>query len=96
MTMSDNKINHIAVLLKSIGHPIRIKIIRLLSHHSYMSVNDISIALSVEQPVMSLHLAVLRKINVIKAEKRGKNAFYSLVNVNIKQIVSIAYYTNLD
>ena len=96
MTMSDNKINHIAVLLKSIGHPIRVQIIRVLTNNSSMSVSELSANLSIDQPVMSLHLAVLRKHNVIKAEKRGKQSFYYLSDINAQQIVNIAYYAKMD
>ena len=94
--MNSKKNMHIAALLKSIGHPIRIQIIRVLTNNSSMSVSDLSLSLSIDQPVMSLHLAVLRKYNVIKAVKRGKQSFYYLSDINIQQIVNIAYYAEMD
>ena len=94
--MNSKKNIHIAALLKSIGHPIRVQIIRVLTNNSSMSVSELSANLSIDQPVMSLHLAILRKHNVIKAEKKGKQSFYFLSDINIQQIVSIAYYAKID
>ena len=82
-----------ASLLKSIGHPIRIQIIITLSNNAYMTVTDLSHHLSVNQPVMSLHLAILRKNNVIKGKKQGKKSVYSISDISAKQIVNIAYNT---
>ena len=90
--MIDDKSVESAALLKSIGHPIRIKIIRALTHHSSMTVTELSAYLSIDQPIMSLHLGVLRKCNVIKAIKSGKQSFYSISDISTKQIVNIAYH----
>ena len=61
----ENKIQLTASLLKSIGHPIRIEIILYLAHCQHVTVTQISNDLSVQQPIMSLHLSVLRKQKVI-------------------------------
>ncbi len=92
----DNLNNHIfssAHLLKTIGHPIRVQIIITLSQYSEMTVTQLSNFLSIDQPVMSLHLAILRKKHVIKAQKKGKLAIYSIEDVSVKQIVNLAYHS---
>ena len=88
-----NRVRESASLLKAIGHPIRVQIIRILSQYSYMTVTELSEFLSIDQPIMSLHLGVLRKHDVIKVKKEGKNSVYSISNISIKQIVNIAYHT---
>ncbi len=80
-----------AKLLKSIGHPIRVKIIIALSQNGSMTVTKISNYLSIHQPVISLHLAVLRKQNVITVKRDGKKSYYSIEDISVKQIVNIAY-----
>jgi len=92
----DHLNNHIfssANLLKAIGHPIRVQIIIALGQYSEMTVTQLTNFLSIDQPVMSLHLAILRKKNVIKVQKRGKLAVYSIEDVSVKQIVNIAYHS---
>ena len=92
----DNKKNQVfesAALLKSLGHPIRVQIIIALSENSFMTVTQLSNSLSIDQPVMSLHLAILRKQNVIKAKKEGKQALYSIEDKSVKQIINLTYHT---
>ena len=89
----ENKIQLTASLLKSIGHPIRIKIIIYLSQYQHVTVTKISNDLSVQQPIMSLHLSVLRKQKVIMVKKDGKKSLYSISDISAKQIVNIIYNT---
>mgnify|MGYP001162298818 CR=1 FL=1 len=90
---SEDNIINTAALLKAIGHPIRVQIILVLSQKSYMTVTELSETLEIDQPVMSLHLAILRKQNVIAVKKYGKTSKYSMLDVSVRQIVSIVYYS---
>lgn len=95
MTLSKlNIIDQSASLLKSVGHPIRFRIILVLGNQKHMTVTELSELLNVDQPVMSLHLAVLRKKAIIDVKKDGKNSLYSIVDKSIQQIVNIIYNTN--
>tara|TARA_B100000427_G_C15359833_1_gene529344 strand:- start:442 stop:729 length:288 start_codon:yes stop_codon:yes gene_type:complete len=79
-----------AALLKSIGHPIRVQIMIALSQKASMTVNSLSQQLNIDQPVMSLHLAILRKKSIIKVKRNGKQSEYSISNISVKQIINIA------
>ena len=91
--MLENHIIKAAALLKSLGHPIRVSIIIALSEHSVMTVTQLSHYLHIDQPIMSLHLAVLRNQNTIQVKKEGKQSFYSIQDVSVKQIINIIYYS---
>tara|TARA_B100001250_G_scaffold173815_1_gene149546 strand:+ start:5363 stop:5644 length:282 start_codon:yes stop_codon:yes gene_type:complete len=91
--MLENNIIQAAALLKSLGHPVRVSIIIALSEYSVMTVTQLSNYLDIDQPVMSLHLAVLRNQNTIQAKKEGKQSFYSIEDVSVKQIVNLIYHT---
>ena len=93
MANTNDHIIQSALLLKSIGHPIRVSIIIALSQHSSMTVTQLSNYLSIDQPIMSLHLAILRKQHIIRVKKDGKNSFYSIEDIAIKQIVNLVYHT---
>ena len=82
-----------AALLKAVGHPIRLSIILSLQDNYALTVSDLVDLLSIDQPVMSLHLGILRNCNIINAEKVGKQSIYSISNHSIKQIVSVIYNT---
>tara|TARA_Y100000814_G_C12078945_1_gene315828 strand:+ start:222 stop:509 length:288 start_codon:yes stop_codon:yes gene_type:complete len=95
MISNSQQIINSASILKSIGHPIRIQIIILLGQYTEMTVTQLSEKLNVEQPVMSLHLGVLRKKNIIHSIKKGKKSIYSINDVSVKQIVNMMYNTRL-
>ena len=79
----------IASLLKSVAHPIRIKVIRLIFENESISVSQIHTLLNIDQPVISLHLGILKKHGVINSKKEGKNSYYFIVNRSIIQIIEI-------
>ena len=91
--MLKNQISKAAILLKSIGHPIRVSIIISLSQNSVMTVSQLSDHLDVDQPVMSLHLAILRNLKIIQVQKKGKQSLYSIKETSIKQAVNIVYHS---
>tara|TARA_B100001741_G_C16286625_1_gene474827 strand:+ start:218 stop:505 length:288 start_codon:yes stop_codon:yes gene_type:complete len=93
MKKDKNFIVKAAALLKSIGHPIRVQIMIALSQKTSMTVNSLSQQLNIDQPVMSLHLAILRKKSIIKVKRNGKQSEYSISNISVKQIINIAYHS---
>lgn len=80
-------------ILKSVGHPIRVKIILALADYTEMSVTELTQFLKIEQPVMSLHLAVLRNANIIIVKKQGKKSMYSILDSSVLQAVQIIYHS---
>ena len=80
-------------ILKSVGHPIRVKIILALADYTEMTVTELTQFLKIEQPVMSLHLAVLRNTNVIIVRKQGKKSMYSILDSSVLQAVQIIYHS---
>ena len=82
-----------AILFKAVGHPIRIKILRVLTQYNTMTVTELSHFLSIEQPVISLHLAILRKHSILKVQKKGKQSSYSILDMSLRQAVNLVYNT---
>lgn len=80
-------------ILKSVGHPIRVKIILALADYTEMTVTELTQFLKIEQPVMSLHLAVLRNANIIIVKKQGKKSMYSILDSSVLQAVQIIYHS---
>ena len=76
-------------LLKTMGHPIRLSIVQLLSDSEELTVTEIYSKLEIEQAVASHHLRIMKNGNVLKSSKKGKNNFYSLTHPNIKSIFDL-------
>lgn len=78
--------DHIAEMLKTMGHTLRISIIKLLCDNKKLSVTEIFTALGVEQAVASHHLRLLKSAGIVAAKKDGKHSYYYISNAVIKKI----------
>lgn len=74
----------LAEALRSIGHPERIAIVYLicLSEEKRMMVKNIYESLEMEQPIVSRHLGILRRSQLLERKTEGASTFYSLCKEN--------------
>jgi len=67
-----------ASMLKTAGHPVRLKIIEILEEHGELPVNQLQERLDVAQPVVSQHLNKMKILGLLKAQRRQGMVFYSI------------------
>ncbi len=91
----DKKLDYTASILKTIGHPIRVDIIRKIYDNQILSVSEIQDLLHISQPVISLHLGILKKKGIISSFKKGKQSFYLIKKQSVSQIIQILYYDSI-
>ncbi|MCX7775620.1 MAG: metalloregulator ArsR/SmtB family transcription factor [Spirochaetaceae bacterium] len=72
---------------KAIGHPIRLKILCLISQQEVPCVGDIWRCLEQPQPVVSQHLAILKRAGVVKSEVRRTKRVYYVADPYIKNLI---------
>jgi DNA-binding transcriptional ArsR family regulator len=82
------KLDYISMVLKTISHPIRLKIIEALENKDRLNVQDISkyIGDHVEQSLLSHHLIKMKDKGILECHKEGQFVFYRLM---IKEVVSL-------
>ncbi|WP_240985608.1 ArsR/SmtB family transcription factor [Acididesulfobacillus acetoxydans] len=73
-------------LFKALGHPSRVRILEFLGSGE-RCVCEIIDELGLEQSNVSQHLAVLRRENVIAAEKRGLKVMYRIKHPEVLEIL---------
>lgn len=78
-----------AEMLRTLGHPIRLSIVELLSSKKKQTVTELYTALEIEQAVASHHLRIMKNSNILTSTKSGKNAFYALADPSIKKIFKL-------
>ena len=91
----NNKLKYTANVLKTIGHPIRVEIIRKIYENEILSVSEIQDLLGVSQPVISLHLGVLKKRGIINSLKKGRQSLYFIQKKSVPQVIQILYYDTI-
>ena len=82
------QIEQAARAMKSIAHPLRLKILCLVADEE-MSVQDIVEAVGTSQSNISQHLAILRDKGVLKARKEANRVFYRIGDERTLQLVGI-------
>ncbi|MBT1001592.1 ArsR family transcriptional regulator [Paenarthrobacter sp. DKR-5] len=79
-----------AELFKSLGHPVRIRVLELLSASPTVSVAEMLAATGLEASHLSQHLAVLRRQNLVIADRRGSQVFYTLAQPAVADLLKSA------
>ena len=86
---SDNQLNAMSKLFKVFGDGTRINILAALNCHE-MCVCDLAVLMDMTKSAVSHQLKVLRDNNLVKFEKKGKHAYYSLADDHVKEILDVA------
>ncbi len=78
-----SKVNYLdikktASIIRAINHKLRQSIVKLLEESETLTVTEIYVKLRIEQSVASQHLAILRRANFLKTDRKGKKIYYSL------------------
>lgn len=86
-------IHQACFIIKSMHNPTRQDIMSNLLKGGSFSVYELCDLLNVEQSMMSQHLGILRKANLVTTRRQGKHIYYSM-NEN-KLVVMMQYIRNM-
>lgn len=78
-----------AEFFKALAHPLRIRILELLSEGD-RNVNELQTLMGSEGSAVSQQLTVLRAKNIVTGQKDGNRVVYSLRDPMIVELLSIA------
>ncbi|GAA3647046.1 ArsR/SmtB family transcription factor [Microbacterium marinilacus] len=79
-----------ANLFKGLAHPLRIRILELLSASDEVSVADLQSETGLEPSHLSQHLAVLRRHRLVTSERRASHVFYRLADPRAADLLRVA------
>lgn len=76
-----------ANLFKGLAHPVRVRVLEVLASAPEVSVAELLEDTGLEASNLSQHLSVLRKHNLVVAERRASQVFYSLAYPQVADIL---------
>jgi len=79
-----------ANLFKALAHPVRIRILELLSSADERQVSELLEELDMEASHLSAHLAVLRTHGVVTSDRRANAVYYRLASPQIVDLLTSA------
>jgi len=78
-----------AEFFKTLGHPVRIRLLELLSERDH-AVHELLQRIAVEPSNLSQHLAVLRRTQLVVSHRRGAEVIYSVSAPEVRELLVIA------
>ena len=84
-----------AEFFKAIGHPIRIRVLELLSEGEE-PVSELLAAVDVSQAHLSQQLGVLRRAGLVNARREGSHVLYSLADPRMAELLAVSRQMLLD
>ncbi len=79
-----------AEFFRAMAHPMRIRILEVLSEKREQSVQALQTRLGVDQPIVSQQLAKLRAHGVVTSRKEGTTVLYALADPHIADLLKVA------
>jgi DNA-binding transcriptional ArsR family regulator len=78
-----------AQLFRVLGHPVRIRMLELLSEKE-RTVGEIQAELSLDSSGTSQHLAALRQQGVLESRRAGTSVYYRIRDPRVSQLLAVA------
>lgn len=78
-----------AELFRTLGHPVRIRVLELLSERD-RAVHELLAEIELEPSSLSQQLAVLRRTGLVRQHRTGGEVVYSLVGVETRELLLAA------
>ena len=79
-----------ANLFMGLAHPVRIRLLELLSDSPELPVSALQAETELEASHLSQHLSVLRRHHLVVSERRGSHVFYRLADPRIRELLAVA------
>jgi DNA-binding transcriptional ArsR family regulator len=79
-----------AEFFRALAHPVRIRLLEVLSSAGAQNVHALSARLGIDQPIVSQQLAKLRASGIVAAAKAGTTVTYALADPQINDLLRVA------
>jgi DNA-binding transcriptional ArsR family regulator len=78
-----------AEFFKTLGHPVRIRVLELLSIREH-AVSELLVEIEVEPANLSQQLAVLRRAGLVTPRREGSAVYYSVTSPRVPELLVVA------
>lgn len=79
-----------AQFFRVLGHPVRIRILELLTERGEMNVGELQTGLNLDSSGTSQHLAALRQLGVLDSRRAGTNVHYRIRDPIVSDLLKVA------
>jgi DNA-binding transcriptional ArsR family regulator len=79
-----------AEFFRALAHPVRIRLLEVLSTSGMQSVQALQQKLAIDQPIVSQQLAKLRASGIVVSRKEGTTVWYALADPMLADLLRVA------
>jgi len=79
-----------AEFFRALAHPVRIRLLEVLSSSGAQSVQALQQKLAIDQPIVSQQLARLRASGIVVSRKEGTTVWYALADPRLADLLRVA------
>jgi ArsR family transcriptional regulator len=76
-------------MLRALGDSVRLNIVHALASADEVKVTDLAAQLAVSQPLVSWHLTILRRMELVRTRRQGREVYCSLDATRYQQCVAM-------
>lgn len=87
-------LERMAVVLRVLAHPHRLKVIEMLEERVAAPVSQIQLAIKLPQSATSQHLNHMKKVGLVKSTRRGKEVWYEINDTRALTILNCIRKSN--
>lgn len=80
---------HPAILLRALAHPIRLAVVEWLFREGRSAVSSLESGLDLDPSVLAHHLKILRRQDVIRVHRQGRETTYCLSHPDFFRLVDL-------
>ena len=78
------EVRELRLYFRALGDTLRLRLVRELAAQEEMSVSQLVAVLRVSQPLVSWHLAPLKRVGLVRIRRAGRQVYCSLDRVQLK------------
>ncbi len=86
LPVSDAQARAVAEIMQALASPSRVQILDHL-RHAPCAAGELAAAVGLEQNTLSNHLRLLRHLDLVVSERRGRNVIYALYDDHVVQLL---------
>jgi DNA-binding transcriptional ArsR family regulator len=76
-----------SALFRALGSPVRLAVMTALDQRGPMCVHELVSQLQFPQPLISQHLRILRRADLVRGVRRGKEIAYEIADLHVAHVV---------
>jgi DNA-binding transcriptional ArsR family regulator len=92
--LREQAVEDTALVLRCLGHPLRLRILDVLEKGREVTVTEIYEALQVEQAVASQHLTTMWDKGILRRRKDGVHVYYSIADERALKVLDCVRNAN--